>query len=125
MTQATTDLGAASRSFYADLDANDPDLLIQRLADDAVFAFNDHEPVTGAAEIAEFIGTFKGGFRSITHDVVSTTADQQRGSAGVEVVVTYALLDGRDVRLKGCSFLDFAGDRVTGYRVYIDTSQLS
>ena len=44
---------------------------------------------------------------------------------GIEIVVTYVFPDGRDVTVKGCSFLDLSADRITGWRVYVDTSRLS
>jgi hypothetical protein len=125
MTQTTTDIDDAARAFYADLDSGDPAFFQRRLADGAVFNFNDLEPVVGVAAIDEFVSAWKTNFRSLTHEIVSIAVDTARGIAGVEMVVTYVFPDGREVRLKGCSFLDFAGAAATGYRVYIDTTQLT
>jgi hypothetical protein len=125
MTQTTTDIDAAARTFYAELDANDPTVYERRLTTDAVFAFNDTEPVAGSSAIGQFIDAWKGNFTSVTHEIVSITANTQQGAAGVEVIVKYVFPDGNAVDLKGCSFLDFTGDKVRSYRVYIDTSRLS
>ncbi|HEY1971194.1 MAG TPA: nuclear transport factor 2 family protein [Pseudonocardia sp.] len=125
MTTVATDIEAAARTFYAVLDAGDPDLFDRRLADDAVFAFNDLEPVTGSTAIEQFVTGWKSNFRSLTHEIIGITVDPARGTAGVEMVVTYVFPDGHEVRLKGCSFLDFAREEVTGYRVYIDTTKLA
>ena len=125
MTQATTHLDSTVRAFYADLDANDPGAFERHLAADAVFAFNDVDPVTGVQQISDFVGAWKGNFKSVTHDITGITVDPERERAGVEIVVSYVFPDDREVRVKGCSFLDFSADRITGWRVYVDTSRLS
>ena len=125
MTQATTDLDSAVRAYYADLDANDPGAFERHLATDAVFAFNDVDPVTGVQQISDFVGAWKGNFRSVTHELSAVTVDLERERVGVEIVVTYVFPDGHDVTVKGCSFLDFSDNRITGWRVYVDTSRLS
>lgn len=124
MTQSVPDLDGAVRAFYAELDANDQSVFGRRLAPDAVFAFNDVDPVGGADEIATFVGAWKANFTSVTHDIVGITADAASNTAGVELVVIYVFPDGRQVTVKGCSFLDIAADRITGWRVYVDTSRL-
>jgi hypothetical protein len=125
MTQATTDLASAAHAFYGELDANNPAAFERHLAPDAVFAFNDVDPVTGVQQISDFVGAWKGNFRSVTHDLAGITVDPERERAGVEIVVSYVFPDDREVRVKGCSFLDFSADRITGWRVYVDTTRLS
>ena len=125
MTQATTNLDSATRAFYDALDANDPDTFERHLAPDAVFAFNDVDPVTGVQQIGDFVGAWKGNFKSVTHDITGITVDPERERAGIEIVVSYVFPDDREVRVKGCSFLDFSADRITGWRVYVDTTRLS
>ena len=125
MTQTTIDIDEAARTFYSELDGGDPGFFERRLASDGVFVFNDLEPVVGVPAIGEFITAWKANFRSLTHEIVSIAVDPDQGIAGVEMVVTYVFPDGREVKIKGCSFLDFAGEHVSGYRVYIDTTKLS
>jgi limonene-1,2-epoxide hydrolase len=125
MTQATTNLDSATRAFYGALDANDPGTFERHLAPDAVFAFNDVDPVTGVQQISDFVGAWKSNFRSVTHDLAGITVDPERERAGIEIVVSYVFPDDREVRVKGCSFLDFSADRITGWRVYVDTTRLS
>jgi hypothetical protein len=125
MTQVENDISAAARSFYTELDSGDPDFFQRRLSSEAVFAFNDLEPVTGSEAIGEFVTAWKSNFRSLTHEIVGMTVDRARATAGIELVVTYVFPDSTEVRLKGSSFLDFAGEQATGYRVYIDTTKLS
>jgi hypothetical protein len=51
--------------------------------------------------------------------------DPQQQRAGVEIVASYVFPDDREVRAKGCSFLDFSADRITGWRVCVDTTRLN
>ena len=125
MTQTTTDLETATRVFYEALDANDPDAFEHHLASGAVFAFNDVDPVTGVQEISDFVGAWKGNFTSVSHHIAGITADSSRERAGVEIVVSYVFPDDREVKVKGCSFLDFSDGRITGWRVYVDVTRLS
>lgn len=125
MTQATGELEAATRAFYVELDANDPEVFQRRLAPDAEFAFNDVDPVTGVDAIASFVGGWKGNFQAVEHELNNIIVDPFSTTAGVEITVLYVFPDGNEVRVKGCSFLGFSGDRIVGWRVYVDTSRLS
>jgi limonene-1,2-epoxide hydrolase len=125
MTTSIDNIESTVRAFYAELDANDPQTFERRLAPDAVFAFNDVDPVKGVQEIAAFVGAWKSNFRSVTHAIEAITVDPDRGRTGIEITVTYVFPDGRDVKVKGCSFLDVTADRITGWRVYVDVSRLS
>jgi limonene-1,2-epoxide hydrolase len=125
MTLTATDLEATTRAFYEAMDANEPDAFERHLAADAVFAFNDVDPVAGVQEIAEFVAAWKANFRSIIHDISGITTDPTHERAGVEIVVSYVFPDEREVKVKGCSFLDFVDHRITGWRVYVDVSRLS
>jgi limonene-1,2-epoxide hydrolase len=125
MTTTVDNIESTVRAFYAELDANDPQAFDRRLAPDAVFAFNDVDPVKGVQEIAGFVGAWKSNFRSVTHAIEAITVDTDRSRTGVEITVAYVFPDGRDVKVKGCSFLDVTADRIIGWRVYVDTSRLS
>ena len=125
MTQATTNFDSATRAFYGELDANDPGVFERHLAPSAAFVFNDVDAVAGIEEIGNFVGAWKGNFKSVTHHIAAITADPVRGSAGVELIVSYVFPDSREVKVKGCSFLDFTADGISGWRVYVDTSSLS
>ena len=125
MTQTNFDYSTAATDFYRELDANQADVFERRLTVDAVFAFNDYDPVPGRDAIAAFVGDWKANFQSVTHEIGRMTIDPEKRSVGVELTVAYAFTDGRVVKIKGCSFLDFDGERISGYRVYVDTSRLA
>jgi hypothetical protein len=83
------------------------------------------DPVAGVQQISDFVGAWKENFKSVTHDIAAIAVDPGRGTAGVEIVVSYVFPDDREVKVKGCSFLDFTAGGITGWRVYVDTSRLS
>ncbi|GAA4558814.1 hypothetical protein GCM10023175_65670 [Pseudonocardia xishanensis] len=125
MTQATLDIDGATRAYYAEIDANDPEVFRRRLTPDAVFAFNDLDPVNGPDAITDFVAAWKSNFRSVTHELSSLTVDDAESRVGVEIVVSYVFPDGNEVKVKGCSFVQFEGESISGWRVYVDTSQLA
>ena len=125
MTQTTTDLESAISEFYEALDANDPDAFERHLAAAADFVINDGDPVAGVQQIAEFVAAWKANFKSVSHHISRITADPTHERAGVETVVSYVFPDDGEVKVKGCSFLDFSDGRITGWRVYVDVSRLS
>jgi ketosteroid isomerase-like protein len=125
MTQRTFDYITAATDFYRELDANVSEVFERRFTPDAVFAFNNLDPVTGRDAIGKFIGDWKANFKSVTHEIIETTVDPVKQIIGVEVIVAYAFTDGKVVELKGCSFLGFTDDRINSYRVYVDTTALA
>lgn len=80
MTRTTLDLDAAVRTFYAEIDANHPDVFRRRFTTDARFAFNDVPPVAGADPITEFVAAWKGNFRSVTHEPLHHPASRYRST---------------------------------------------
>jgi len=125
MTQTTTDLESTTRAFYREVDANDPDVFRRRLADTAVFAFNDLDPVTGIEAIDAFVSTWKGNFQSVLHGLDNLVVDPEKNTVAVEITVAYIFPDGNEVKVKGSSFVEFANGDIVSWRVYVDTSRLS
>ncbi|GAA4550796.1 nuclear transport factor 2 family protein [Pseudonocardia xishanensis] len=125
MTQTTADLGALTRTFYADVDDNDPEVFHRRFSETGAFRFNDLDPVSGPEAITSFVGAWKGNFRSLTHDLERVTVDPEESRVGTEILVTYVFPDGREVKVHGSSFLDYDNGLITGWRVYVDKSALA
>jgi limonene-1,2-epoxide hydrolase len=123
MTQ-TSDLESAARTFYLELDDNDPEVFQRRLASNAWFTFNAIEPVTGVDAIGTFVSGWKVTFDALLHDVDKMTIDATTNTVAVELAARYVFRDGRQVDLKGCAFLEFVNDAIVSWRVYVDTSRL-
>jgi ketosteroid isomerase-like protein len=125
MTQTTADLGSLTRAFYSEVDANDADVFHRRVAATAALRFNDLEPVVGPEAITSFVRAWKANFRSLVHDLERVTVDGDEGRVGSEILVTYVFPDGREVKVHGSSFVDYADGLITGWRVYVDKSALA
>src|SRR5690349_5385116 len=107
MTQTAADLGSLTRTFYAEVDANDPKVFHRRFAETAAFRFNDLDPVIGPEAITSFVGAWKANFRALTHDLERVTVDPDERRVGTEILVTYVFPDGREVKVHGSSFVDY------------------
>nr|WP_271213960.1 nuclear transport factor 2 family protein [Rhodococcus wratislaviensis]GLK41236.1 hypothetical protein GCM10017611_81120 [Rhodococcus wratislaviensis] len=125
MTQTTTDLESTTRAFYREVDANDPEAFRRHLADDAAFAFNDVDPVTGVEAIDAFVSAWKGNFEAVLHELDNLVVDTTKNTVAVEITVAYIFPDGKEVKVKGSSFVEFANTDIVSWRVYVDTSRLS
>jgi SnoaL-like domain len=125
MTPTTTDIGALTRDFYAEVDANDADVFRRRFAETATFRFNDLDPVVGPEAITSFVSAWKSNFRALVHDLERVTVDITEQRVAMEILVTYVFPDGREVKVHGSSFVDYADGVVTGWRVYVDKSTLT
>ncbi|TQC48317.1 nuclear transport factor 2 family protein [Rhodococcus sp. WS4] len=125
MTHTTTDLESTTRAFYREVDANDPEVFGRRLADDAVFAFNDVDPVTGVEAIDAFVSAWKGNFKAVLHQLDNLVVDSTKNTVALEITVTYVFSDGNEVKVKGSSFVEFTNADIVSWRVYVDTSRLS
>ena len=125
MTQTTIDLDSTTRVFYREVDANDPGVFQRCLTADAVFGFNDVEPVAGVEAIDAFVSAWKGNFKAVLHQLDNLVVDTTKNAVAVEITVSYVFPDGNEVKVKGSSFLEFAGADIASWRVYVDTSRLS
>ena len=123
MTQ-TIDLASAARTFYCELDANDPEVFDRLLAADARFTFNALEAVTGVNAIGGFVSDWKSNFDALLHDVDNLTIDTITNTVAIELAAKYIFHDGRQVDLKGWAVLEYLNDLIVSWRVYVDTSRL-
>jgi limonene-1,2-epoxide hydrolase len=123
MTQ-TSDLEFAARTFYLELDDNDPEIFQRRLTANASFTFNAIDPITGVDAIGTFVSDWKANFDALLHDVDKMTIDATTNTVAVELAARYIFHDSRQVDLKGCAFLEFGDDAIVSWRVYVDTSRL-
>ncbi|MFC9553388.1 nuclear transport factor 2 family protein [Rhodococcus sp. NPDC056960] len=125
MTQTTIDLESTIRAFYREVDANDPEVFRRRLAADAVFAFNDVDPVAGVEAIDAFVSAWKGNFHAVLHQLDLLVVDSAKNTVAVEITVSYLFSEDNEVKVKGSSFVELAGSDIISWRVYVDTSRLS
>jgi len=101
----------------------DPDGFLTGLTPDCRFLLGGLAPVEGHAAIRTMLVRTFAAFSAVRHRL-------RRAFEGAEVLsyeatVTYTLRDGRMVPADYVNVLDFAGDLVRTYRIYIDLSVLS
>jgi len=125
MTTTTVDIEQRTRDFYREIDANDPEVFTRRFVQDSVFTFNDIEPVIGADAISAFVTAWKNNFEAILHQLDTLTIDTVSDRVGTEISVTYVFPDGRNVSVKGSSFIQFVDGSISRWSVYVDKSNLS
>jgi len=107
---------------FAAIDAKDTTAFLGYLAEDAVFRFGSAPPVQGHAAIAAAVGGFFDTIAGCTHVVEQSIA--QGDTLVCEGLVTYRRLDGSEVSLPFTDVLEYAGDRIRQYKIYIDIAPL-
>ena len=107
---------------FAAIDAKDTTAFLGYLTEDAVFRFGSAPPVKGHAAIAAAVGGFFGSIAGCTHVVEQTIA--QDDTLVCEGHVTYRRHDGSEMTLPFTDVLEYAGDRIRNYKIYIDIAPL-
>ena len=114
--------GSDTGGMFAAIDAKDTEAFLGYLTEDAVFRFGSAPPVQGREAIRVAVGGFFQSIAGCSH-VVNRTA-----SAGDALIcegeVTYHRHDGTDVTLPFTDVLEYTGDRIRHYKIYIDIAPL-
>lgn len=107
---------------FAAIDRMDTPAFLDCLGDDCRFRFGSAEAVSGRDAIGAAVDGFFGSIRALAHDVGQTV------TAGNVLVaeghVTYTRHDGSRLTLPFCNVFEIAGERIRGYRIYIDIAPL-
>ena len=104
------------------VDAKDTAGFLAFLHEDASFRFANQPAAAGRAAIATAVDGFFGAVRALRHEL--TGAWSLPGHAACEGRVTYTRHDGSLVTLPFANVFDMRGDRIAGYRIYIDPTPL-
>ncbi len=121
MTQ-TSAAGVDTGGLFGAIDANDAAAFVGYLTDDAVFRFGSAPPVRGRAAIQAAVGGFFGTIASCSHKVQNTFGT---GSTLVcEGEVSYTRIDGSSITLPFTDVLEYDGDLISHYKIYMDISPL-
>ena len=99
----------------------DPALFVSRLTPDAIFQLGGNPPVNGRDRIRELlVETFRT-FQHVEHRLLK--AYELADVLVYEAVVTYTFGDGRKLEVPYANILEFDGNLVRRYRVYLDLPQ--
>lgn len=114
--------GRDTGGMFAAIDAKDTSAFLGYLAEDAVFRFGSAPAVQGHEAIGAAVGGFFGTIAGCTH-VVDLVLEQD-DTLFCEGCVTYRRHDGSEVTLPFTDVLEYAGDRIRHYKIYIDIAPL-
>lgn len=117
-----TDRGRLLAELFAAIDAMDTPGFLGKLSPTAAFRFGSSPAVQGKGGIGSVIDGFFATIAAISHEITRQVND---GPLLVcEGTVTYTRHDGSTITLPFANFLEFDGDQISDYRIYVDIAPL-
>ena len=114
--------GRETGGLFAAIDAQDGAAFVSFLTDDAVFRFGSAPPVQGRAAVQAAVEGFFGSIAGLSHAIDRTLG---KGDTLVcEGEVTYTRHDGRVVAIPFVDVLEYEGELIAEYKIYIDIAPL-
>ena len=114
--------GSDTGGLFAAIDNKDTASFLQYLTEDAVFRFGSAPPVHGreaiGAAVDGFFGTIAGCRHVISHSFGDGTTLLCEGE------VTYQRHDGSEITMPFANILEYEGDLIADYKIYIDIGPL-
>ena len=121
MTSANA-AGDITGGMFAAIDAKDGAGFVAYLTDDAIFRFGSAPPVQGRDAIQAAVDGFFGTILGCAHEIRSTF--QCDDTIICEGEVTYQRHDESKVTLPFADVLEYIGDLISHYKIYIDITPL-
>lgn len=114
--------GSDTGGMFAAIDAKDGAAFVSYLTDDAIFRFGSAPPVQGRDSIQAGVEGFFGTILGCAHEIRSTF--QCDDTVICEGEVTYQRHDESTVTLPFTDVLEYSGDLISHYKIYIDIGPL-
>jgi len=114
--------GSDTGGMFASIDAKDGAAFVSYLTDDASFRFGSAPPVQGRDAIQAAVEGFFDTILGCAHEIASTF--QCDDTVICEGEVTYQRHDKSRVTLPFADVLEYEGDLIAYYKIYIDISPL-
>jgi ketosteroid isomerase-like protein len=105
---------------FAAIDAFDPDQFVAHLTPDVTFRFGNADPVTGRAAVKEAVAGFFASISGLTHHIKNVW--EVGDTAIVQIDVEYLRGDGKTVTVPNADILNYDGDLVRDWQIYIDVA---
>ena len=105
---------------FADIDAFGANRFVTHLTPDAVFTFGNAEPVVGHDDIAGAVRGFFASIEGVTHHLREVY--ELGDTVVVKADVEYVRKDGKHVTVPNADILEFEGDLVRTWQIYIDVA---
>jgi len=107
-------------SIFADIDSFDPDKFVAHLTPDVKFRFGNADPVTGRAAVKEAVAGFFSTIDGLTHHILNSW--DFGDTTIVQIDVEYLRKDGKSVTTPNADILEFDGDLICDWQIYIDVA---
>ena len=114
--------GDVTGGMFAAIDAKDTAAFVAYLTDDAIFRFGSAPAVNGRAAIRDAVESFFATIAGSTHAIEKTLCEG--ATRVVEGEVTYTRQDGSHITLPFTDVLEYEGDLIAQYKIYIDVGPL-
>jgi len=121
MTSANV-AGSNTGDLFAAIDAKDGAAFVAYLTEDAIFQFGSAPPVQGRSSIQAAVEGFFTTIAGCKHTIFKSL--RQDDTLVCEGEVAYQRHDGREVILPFTDVLEYSGDLIAHYKIYIDISPL-
>ena len=109
-------------ALFASIDAKDTERFLGFLTEDATFRFGSAPVAEGHDAIAQAVGGFFDSIAGLSHTVNNVWTGP--GNVMCEGEVCYTRHDGKQVTIPFADAFDVRGDKISGYRIYIDMAPL-
>jgi ketosteroid isomerase-like protein len=114
--------GSDTGGLFAAIDARDGAGFVSYLTEDAVFRFGSAPPVQGRNAIQAAVEGFFTTIAGCSHTITNTL--NQGDMIVCEGDVTYTRHDGSKITLPFTDVLEYEGDLIAHYKIYMDVSPL-
>ena len=114
--------GRDTGDMFAAIDAQDGAAFVAYLTEDAIFRFGSAPPVQGRSSIQAAVEGFFATIAGCKHTIFNSL--RQDDTVVCEGEVAYQRHDGREVILPFTDVLEYSGELISQYKIYIDISPL-
>ena len=121
MTGADSRL-ARLHDLFAAIDAKDTERFLGFLTDGASFRFSSAPSVQGKEAIHSAVDGFFSSIAGLRHDLIRSVAEED--VVVCEGEVTYTRHDSTRITLPFANVLEFNGELISGYKIYMDVGPL-
>jgi len=114
--------GRDTGDMFAAIDAGNADKFVGFLSNDAVFRFGSAPPVQGRDAIHAAVSGFFKSIAGCTHTIHKTIREDN--TLVCEGDVTYRRMDNSEISLPFTDVLEFDGELISHYKIYLDVGPL-
>ena len=106
------------KPIFASIDAMIADAFVAHLTEDVTFRFGNAEPIHGEDAVREAVLGFWSTIDGLTHHLIKVIESGDTMVARIDV--EYVRKDGKHVTVPNADILEFDGDLVRDWQIYID-----